>query len=118
VVVIDVASGLAVGAAWFRLLTGEERGYGYIDDRTPELAIATEPEHRGSGAGTLLLDHLLRVALERFETVCLSCRMQNPARRLYERMGFELVAGSEKPNRVGGTSGVMKLTRARRDART
>jgi len=115
VVVLDDATGLAVGAAWFRLLTGDERGYGWIDDRTPELAIATDPEHRGSGAGTLLLRHSLRVALERYDTLCLSCRMQNPARRLYERLGFVLVPGSEKPNRVGGTSGIMTLTRSARD---
>ena len=113
VLAIEVDSGRAVGAAWFRLLQGDQRGYGYIDDATPELAIATAPEHRGAGAGTLLLEQLLRVAFDRFETVCLSCRMQNPARRLYERCGFELVAGSEKPNRAGGTSGVMKLSRAR-----
>jgi GNAT superfamily N-acetyltransferase len=110
-VVIERASGREVGAAWFRLLTGDERGYGYIDDLTPELAIATEPDHRGSGAGTLLLVTLLRVALERHASVCLSCRLQNPARRLYERLGFRLVPGSERPNRVGGTSGIMKLER-------
>lgn len=116
VVVFEATTGRAVGAAWFRLLTGDERGYGWVDDSTPELAIATDPEHRGSGAGTLLLEHVLEVALERFETVCLSCRMQNPARRLYEHMGFVLVPGSEKPNRVGGTSGIMTLTRVQREA--
>lgn len=116
VVVCEAAAGRAVGAAWFRLLTGEERGYGWVDDSIPELAIATEPEHRGTGAGTLLLVHLLNLTLDRFPTVCLSCRMQNPARRLYERMGFVLVPGSEKPNRVGGTSGIMTLTRERHAA--
>jgi GNAT superfamily N-acetyltransferase len=111
VVVAERASGRAVGAAWFRLLTGDERGYGYIDDSTPELAIATEPEHRGAGAGTLLLEHLLPLVLARHVTVCLSCRLQNPARKLYERMGFVLVPGSARPNRVGGTSGIMTLRR-------
>jgi ribosomal protein S18 acetylase RimI-like enzyme len=107
VIALDAVSGRSVGAAWLRLLTGAERGYGHVDDRTPELAIATAPGHRGRGAGSLLIGHLLAIASERFERVSLSVRLDNPARRLYERMGFELVPGSEQPNRVGGLSAVM-----------
>ena len=99
------------GAAWVRLLTGAERGYGWVSDSTPELAIAVAPSARGRGVGTLMLAELLARAFERFDAVSLSVRMNNPARRLYERLGFELVSGSEKPNRVGGTSAVM-LARA------
>ncbi len=113
VIALAADSGELAGAAWFRLLTGDQRGYGWVNDLSPELAIATGPAHRGRGAGRRMLERLLPLALEHHEMVSLSCRMQNPARRLYERMGFELVPGSEKPNRVGGTSGVMTLTRAR-----
>ena len=50
------------GAAWLRLFQGEQRGYGYVNDETPELAIATLPDHRGRGLGTLLMTHLLAEA--------------------------------------------------------
>lgn len=37
-----------IGAAWLRLFSRIDPGYGYIDDRTPELALAV---HHPSGAG-------------------------------------------------------------------
>jgi tRNA-Thr(GGU) m(6)t(6)A37 methyltransferase TsaA len=111
VIVQEARTKRPAGAAWLRLWRGADRGYGYVDAAIPELAIATAPDHRGAGAGTLLMAHLLARAFERFDAVSLSVRLQNPARRLYERFGFTLVAGSEKPNRVGGTSGVMLLRR-------
>jgi len=92
-IAIDGASGRACGAAWLRLLIGDDRGYGYVDERTPELAIAVLPECRGRGVGTRLLDRLLRS--ERCETpVCLSVSSDNPAMRLYERFGFRVVDGA------------------------
>jgi GNAT superfamily N-acetyltransferase len=80
-----------VGAAWLRLLTGEDRGFGYVDDETPELSIAVLPKYRGQGVGTALLQRLLELAAPHHPAVCLSVSAGNPARRLYERMGFRLV---------------------------
>src|SRR5262245_11957150 len=48
-----------IGAAWLRLLTGSMRGYGYINDLTPELAMAVLPDYRNRGVGTQLLAVLL-----------------------------------------------------------
>lgn len=39
-VAVDAGSGEPIGAAWLRLLGGDERGYGYVDDETPELGMA------------------------------------------------------------------------------
>src|ERR1700730_11831454 len=52
----------------------------------------------------MLLDALVAEAARRGVGLCLNVRHDNPARRLYERVGFRLVPGSGVPNRVGGTS--------------
>jgi ribosomal protein S18 acetylase RimI-like enzyme len=98
-----------VGAAWLRLLTGDEKGFGYVDDETPELAIAVLPNFRGQGIGTALLQHLLELAKAIYPAVCLNVRESNPAVRLYERIGFQTIKGSEIVNRTGGISYDMKL---------
>lgn len=80
-----------VGAAWARLLTAEEPGFGYIDDQTPELGIAIEPGYRGRGIGAALLERLIGAVAERHAAICLSVSHDNPALRLYERLGFAVV---------------------------
>lgn len=80
-----------IGAAWVRLLTGTERGYGYVDDRTPELTIAVMPQWRGRGLGSALLSGLIT----RVPRMSLSCDIRNPAMRLYGRFGFAAVSEAE-----------------------
>jgi GNAT superfamily N-acetyltransferase len=106
---LEAADLRPIGAAWLRLLIGDDAGYGYVDDVTPELAIAVVPSLRGTGLGGQLLQALLGEAKVLFPGVCLSVRADNPARRLYERLGFRLVPSDEGPNRVGGTSLTMVL---------
>jgi ribosomal protein S18 acetylase RimI-like enzyme len=89
---VDVESGEPVGAAWLRLLTRDEPGYGYVDDETPELGIAVLPGYRGLGIGSSLLDRLLEAAGAVYRSVCLSVSADNPAVRLYQRAGFKLVS--------------------------
>lgn len=101
---------LAIGMAWVRLWSGEERGYGYINQRIPELAIAELPDYREQGIGTYLLKNVLAMARDpkakpnRFEAVSLSVRGDNTAVRLYERVGFIRIPGSEILNRTGEIS--------------
>ncbi|HYU40170.1 MAG TPA: GNAT family N-acetyltransferase [Acidimicrobiia bacterium] len=91
VIAVDAETGERAGAAWLRLLTGNAKGYGYVDDDTPELAIAVLPAHRGKGVGGQLLRELLDAARGTLRAVSLSVRADNPARRLYERIGFRTV---------------------------
>lgn len=73
-------------------MSGQDRGYGYVDDATPELSIALLPAYRGRGIGSQLLARLLEQAQGCCPGVSLSVSAGNPARRLYERFGFEIVA--------------------------
>src|SRR5215207_2568879 len=93
IVVVDDDTREPVGAAWLRLLTAETKGYGYVDDATPELAIAVSPGHRGRGLGRRMLRELLDAVRGSFDAVSLSVRADNPAVRLYEQAGFRTVGG-------------------------
>ena len=90
-IAIDTNSQQPFGAVWLRILTGNNRGYGYIDDATPELTIAILPEYRNKGVGTGLLAHIIEAAKQYYSTISLSVSKGNPALRLYQRMGFEVI---------------------------
>ena len=85
---VAVVDGEVVGACWVR--TTDE--YGHIDDATPSFSISLFEEFRGRGIGTELmqrmLDDLLRVGYAR---TSLSVQKENPAARLYARLGFRSV---------------------------
>jgi ribosomal protein S18 acetylase RimI-like enzyme len=86
--VVAEEDGAVVGAAYCRLV----RGYGFVDERTPEVTIGVEPEHRGRGVGGRLLAALAeRARTEGFERLSLSVEPANPALRLYERVGYRAV---------------------------
>ena len=86
--VVAEIDGTVVGIAWSRLI----KAYGYVDDDTPEFAVAILPEFRGLGLGTKLLERLFEVLrLHGYLRVSLSVDVVNPALRLYERLGFKLV---------------------------
>ncbi len=96
--------GLPVSCAWARLYSREEASWGFVADGIPELATGTVDGYRGQGVGTATLSALLDVAREHFPGLSLSVRETNPAVRLYERLGFTRVPGSEMRNRAGSTS--------------
>jgi ribosomal protein S18 acetylase RimI-like enzyme len=93
-----------IGAAWLRLWLGEDKGFGYVNDEIPELAIAVLPNYRGQGIGTKLLTQILGAAKMKYPAVSLSVRANNLVVRLYERIGFIQIPGSEVVNRAGELS--------------
>jgi ribosomal protein S18 acetylase RimI-like enzyme len=81
--------GKLLGAVWARVLSGPVKGYGYVDEHTPELAISVQNEFRGKGIGTALLRAMLDL-LQRagYGQISLSVQKENPAADLYKRLGF------------------------------
>ncbi len=101
-VVVEL-DGRSVGAAWFRRPDPADRDLvAYLDDATPEIVIAVTNEARGAGVGTALLGQLLDLADREHEQTTLNVRADNPARRLYERLGFVTIEMIE--NRAGTDS--------------
>lgn len=81
--------GARAGAVWVRRFRDDHHGYGYIDERTPELSIAVATDHRGRGIGRCLVTAMLvELGLRAVEQVSLSVETDNPARALYEGLGF------------------------------
>ena len=93
-----------IGAVWMRYLTGPMKGYGYINDTIPEIGIAVDKEHRGKGVGTALLRELLERTGPEVQSVSLSVQASNPAKKLYERLGFRVCSTS-------GNSVIMRFDR-------
>ncbi len=74
------------------IFEGKAVGYGllrYEHDGYPTLALAVHPEYRNRGLGTILGDELIAAAKEQgAHLIVLFVFSWNPARRLYERLGF------------------------------
>ena len=71
----------------------------WIDDTSPTdrhlLDVSLLPHMRRSGLGEVLLLWVIRGAAANARTVTLQVARSNPARRLYERLGFNIVGGDD-----------------------
>jgi len=82
----------SLGAAWYRFWSKADHSYGFVSEHIPELAIGVKQEARNRGVGRRLLRELLaEAASQGLSKVSLSVEVDNPALRLYERLGFEKI---------------------------
>jgi ribosomal protein S18 acetylase RimI-like enzyme len=101
--VVAELDGSPAGAAWARLLTAEQPGYGYVADDVPELTLGVAPGFRRRGVARAVLGELITQArTASYGRLSLSVDPDNPARKLYESLGFRKVG-------VVGTSDTMVL---------
>jgi ribosomal protein S18 acetylase RimI-like enzyme len=81
-----------VGAAWYRTYTEASPGIGFVAEDIPELSIAVVASRRHQGIGRRLLVDLIHASdSQGYPALSLSVAEANPARRLYESMGFVCV---------------------------
>jgi GNAT superfamily N-acetyltransferase len=93
--------GRPVGLVWYRRFTEQAHGEGFVDEATPELAIAVVDGHRGQGIGRrLLLAAHERARAEGLSRLSLSVDADNPARHLYASVGYVDVDPSDGLGRM------------------
>ena len=82
-----------VGAVWTRII----KGYGSLDDNTPEFAISLYPEYRGKGIGMALMKKMLEyLEQEGYEKASLAVQKDNYALGMYQKAGFTIVDENEE----------------------
>ncbi len=81
-----------LGAAWYRTYTEMSHGHGFVAEDVPELSIAVVASRRHEGIGRLLLIGLIEASkVQGYAALSLSVNNGNPARGLYESVGFQPV---------------------------
>jgi ribosomal protein S18 acetylase RimI-like enzyme len=81
-----------LGAAWYRTYTEANHGYGFVAEDVPELSVAVIASRRREGIGRrLLVDLIAASEAQGYTALSLSVNHANPARGLYESVGFQPV---------------------------
>lgn len=81
-----------VGAVWTRIMAGKVRGFGNVDDQTPEFAISLYPEYRNHGIGTTLMTRMLQHLKKKgYRQASLAVQKDNYALRMYQAVGFTVL---------------------------
>ncbi|RBY79990.1 GNAT family N-acetyltransferase [Blastococcus sp. TF02-09] len=89
---VSTAGGEPTGVVWVTRFPADAPGYGFVRADVPELSVCVLLGYRGEGLGLELVEAAVREARDRgLPALSLSVEEGNPARRLYERLGFRPV---------------------------
>lgn len=84
--------GHIIGAVWTRILAGEIKGYGNMDNHTPEFAISVKKDFRQQGIGCKLMQEMIALLKSNgYEKTSLSVNKDNYAYQMYQKLGFQVV---------------------------
>lgn len=82
-----------IGAVWVRNI----KGYGSVDDVTPEFAISLYKDYRGQGIGTEMMKHMLNYLKNPgYKQTSLAVQKANYALKIYLAVGFRIVDDNEE----------------------
>ena len=103
--------GQRIGIVWNRIFKEYNKGYGFVDEDTPEVSISVHPDYRNQGIGTQLLRSIFHI------TASMGIKkMKKPPERLVESTGrdkvkFEVYGEEmvEKTVKLSGNSGRVYL---------
>ncbi len=95
---VSTTDDLPTGVVWVTLFPPEAPGYGFVATGVPELSVCVLPGYRGAGLGAGLVEAAIAEARRRsLPALALSVEEGNPARLLYERLGFAPAASAADP---------------------
>jgi ribosomal protein S18 acetylase RimI-like enzyme len=90
---VAVCDGKIVGAVWTRII----KGFGSVDEKTPEFAISLYPEYRCRGIGTNLMREMLELLRAKgYKQTSLAVQKENYAVKMYKTVGFEIAEELEE----------------------
>ncbi len=85
-------NGKIIGAVWVRVISGKIKGFGYIDNQTPEFAISLFKDYRKQGIGTHLMREMINYLRKvGYKHTSLNVQKENYAAKLYLKMGFKII---------------------------
>jgi ribosomal protein S18 acetylase RimI-like enzyme len=84
---VAVCDGKIVGAVWTRII----KGFGSVDEKTPECAISLYRDYRGQGIGTNLMREMLELLRSKgYKQTSLAVQKENYAVKMYKAVGIEI----------------------------
>ena len=86
-----------VGAVWTRIICGEVKGFGNMDEYTPEFGISLFKAYRNKGLGTQLMQSMLALLKKKgYKRTSLAVQKDNYAVRMYQNVGFYILKELEE----------------------